>query len=448
MSYSNLYLRKGKKTLYILGLVSCISFFVGMFVFVMQLAKENGWQKTEGIDRLYIVNRSPHGFEVIWSTKKPVKEEQWIEVGTGKERYFIRGNVESYSGIYRGVVSGLQANTPYYFRIRCASKTYILPSLLSEKIVTPKEIQQKPISPAYGKVILPSSKPYENGLLIYEIDGYYPLATFTKETGEWLLPLTGLIEKKSNAISSVSDSLPTTIQLFAYPRGNFRTIVGQTRPLRQVMVAGNSSLFVQTTKTGDASVLGATTQSSTVQKGSTSSISYPKENAIIPGRAPLIRGIAPVGSDITILIQGGAKQYSYRTKADEKGDWLVQYSLTLDSGKYTITATFDGKNGKSTIARRSFTIIKSGEQVLGVATGTPTLVPTIVPSLQPTVSPTTGVPTVAPTIAPTIIPSPTVILPTRFVPTVTPPVTGGGMSLYLFGALFCIVIGAGLVIAF
>lgn len=440
MAYSSYYVKKSHKSLLVLGIISLFSLVIGGIILFRQVGRQNGWQKTKGIERLAVVNISSHGFEVVWSTKDPVTEDQWIEWGTRKDAFTEKQNAEYTNGIYHANVKGLTADTSYYYRIRKGTKTYELNFLVDAHIKTPKEVQEKPISPAYGKVLLPSGKPYANGLLTYEIDGYYPLAVFTKETGEWLIPLTGLIDKKSNAIRSVGDSASVSLKLFSYPDGNMRTTVSQTRPLRQAITAGISLRLAQTPQEG--SVLGQNSQGAVPQIKGQPSIIYPKENAIIPGSTPLIRGIAGSSQDVTVLIQGPTKQYSYRTKADEKGDWLVKYPLALEAGRYTIAATTAGEGGFPLTIRRVFSIIKSGEQVLGEATGSPTLIPTVpvVPTYAPPVSTPTSINTF-PTLVSTLV-------PTRFIPTATPPVTGGGISTYLFAALFCIVVGAGLVLAF
>lgn len=448
MLYSALYLKKSRSLLMVLGVASCITLLIGTFVFIKQLSGKNGWQKVKGLDKVYVVNRSSHGFQVIWTTSDSKKEDQWVEVGSEKGTYPIMGNSSQNENVYSAAVTGLESNKTYYFRIRMGDKTFILPSLAPESVTTPKEVREKPISPAYGKVVLPSTKPYANGLLIYEIDGYYPLAVFTKETGEWLLPLTGLIERKSNTITSVRETNPVSIKLFSYPKGSIRTVVGQTRPLKQTIVAGTTSQLAQTLQGKNESVLGTYSQSSQAKSASTTSITYPKENALIPGNSPLIRGTAQIGSDVTVSIKTPSKQFSYRTKTDEKGDWLVQSPLALGAGRYTITVTVISGEGLPTILIRSFNIIKSGEQVLGDATGSSVLVPTTRP--VPTYTTTT---TSSAVLTPTPIPSrtpilPTSIIPTRLMPTATPPVTGGGISGFLFGAIFCIVIGTGLVLAF
>jgi hypothetical protein len=126
---------------------------------------------------------------------------------------------------------------------------------------------------------------------------------------------------------------------------------------------------------------------------------------------------------------------------------MVQSPVALPFGRYTILVTIQNSAGATTVVRRVFSIIKGGEQVLGDATGSPTLIPTVV---VPTYSSPTSVPitTILPTTVPTEMAYPTTLVPTRFVPTAPPPVSGGGISSYLFGSLLFIVIGAGLVLAF
>jgi len=439
MAYSSLFVKKNPSVIRFMTIISFMVLLVALLFFVRQRARQNGWQRTDEISQAFIVNRTPHSFELVWSTKQILRENQWVEVGTQKGSYPLSAASEKVGELYHSVVSGLQANTEYYFRMRVGNKTYNLPPLLTDTVHTPKEVKETPISPAYGKVVLSSAQPYTSGLLMYEIDGYYPIAAFTKETGEWLLPLTGLVEKKSNAITSISDSSLVSITLFSYPKGVLRTRVGGTQPLKQAYIAGSSLHLVQSSQPSDSSVLGASSQAGGTLSKTVANIIYPKEGALIPGNAPLIRGTAAAGKDVTMLIQAGSLQYSYRTTSDEKGEWLVHSPLNLVPGVYAITATIDNVSGPATIVRRSFSIIKNGEQVLGVATGSPTLAPTnpVVPTYSNPL-PTTAVITHTPTPINTTYPT----------TTSTPPVTGGGMSGFIFGALFCIVTGVGLILAF
>ena len=95
----------------------------------------------------------------------------------------------------------------------------------------------------------------------------------------------------------------------------------------------------------------------------------------------------------------------------------------MSAGTYIASVTSKDERGGKVTVQRNFTIAKSGEQVLGVATGEPTLVPTA--TIVPTVVPTSSQTTVTPTVALSITPSPTLtvsITPTTSMtyPTVQP----------------------------
>lgn len=440
MIYSRLYKRENKKALYALACFAATIVGLWLFLFIRDMGLKNGWEHVKGINRLQVVNIAPTGFEVVWSTEQAPQEAQWVEWKNKKGNTQGKVEVERIGDSYRSAIHGLEAANTYTFKIRTGAKTYILDTLAVSEVTLPKEAKELPISPAYGKVLLPSGKPYANGLVLYEVEGFYPVATVTKGTGEWLLPLTGLVKRQTTTILPISDTLPVTIRLFSYPKGSTRTTVGQTRPLRQSIIAGTTqtvaSLNPQSTAVLGATAEGAVVNSNEIQP----SIVYPKERALIPGNKPLMRGVAIPGKDVLALIQGPTKQYSYRSTADSKGEWIIQYPLALESGAYTFSISTVDKNGFALTLRRSFSIIKSGEQVLGEATGSPTLAPTVP-------APTYASPTTAPTIQPTTAQYPTAV-PTRFVPTATPPVSGGGMTTFAYIALFCIVLGAGLVLAF
>jgi len=439
MVYSKLYKRENKKVLLSLTLIGISVVVLWLFLFIQDLGYKNGWEKTQGIERLQVVNKNPHGFDIIWLTKQPVKEQQWVEWKSNDSSQG-RGVVEQVGTIYRSSITGLKPQNTYTFKVRVGNKTYILNNLISSSVLLPKESKELPISPAYGKALLPSGKPYSNGLLIYEVEGFSPLAAITKETGEWLLPLTGLINNKTGAIASVSDNLPVTIRLFSYPNGSIHATVGRTRPLQQAITAGTTR---QLAKTNNGTVLGIDASKNTIPEGQLEpSILYPKERALIPGNKPLMRGTALPGRDVLAYIQGPLRQYSYRTIADSKGEWLIQYPLPLEPGNYKFSITTLDKSGHSLTLRRSFLIVKSGEQVLGVATNSPTLIPTpTIIAVIPTIAPT-GIPTIQPTLIAT---NPT-SMPTIVTPTLK--VAGGGINGALMAALFCIVIGAGLILAF
>ena len=142
MSYSKLYLKKSQKILQVLAVVSIASVLVASIFFIRQWGHKNGWQRVEGLDAVYVVNRSPHGFNVAWSTKNKNEENQWVESGVQKDgSYFIQSAIDTVGSVHMATFTGLSPDTTYYFRIRVGSKTFILPSLVPESVHTPKQLK-------------------------------------------------------------------------------------------------------------------------------------------------------------------------------------------------------------------------------------------------------------------------------------------------------------------
>ena len=124
----------------------------------------------------------------------------------------------------------------------------------------------------------------------------------------------------------------------------------------------------------------------------------------------------------------------------------------MGAGTYIASVTSKDERGGKITVQRNFTIAKSGEQVLGVATGEPTLVPTVV--VTPTLSPTTtltSTPQVTPSSSPSLSTTPT---PTTVMtyPTVQPspqtPRSGGSSFMPIFASFSLIIMGIGLMLVF
>ncbi len=134
--------------------------------------------------------------------------------------------------------------------------------------------------------------------------------------------------------------------------------------------------------------------------------------------------------------------FSSRVRVDQNGDWIVQLKNALRPGKYDLTLKTQNARGQEVTIERSFTIIKSGEQVLA-ATATPS------GSVTPRTSPT-GSTTLTPTEAeesPT--PEPTEIIDGDITatPTPPPPVSGINMVPVIVTSIGLVIIGAGLFLA-
>ncbi len=447
MVYSKLFASaRVNKNVRVLGVAAVFSLVVGVVLFVHHFIYVNGLNTIGSLKKMQIVNLTSNGTGVVWEVKNNPTDIQWVEWGESMNIMDHKSPPGAGTGSLKYMsITGMEANKIYYVRIRSYAGVYTWEGKRAIQLKTPKVSQAYPQTPAYGKVLYPSGRAYTNGIVFFEVEGYVPQVAFTKETGEWLVSLNGFVDKKTNVITSIKDNAKVTIRIPSSPETVVVTTAKQIAPMSKIMVIGTSSTFLAQ-GAGNESVLGATTEKAQ-QEVKQPSITYPKEGALIPGNTPLIKGTAVENKELNVLIQGPKKQYSYRVVADGNGDWLVQYPLALEPGRYVVSATTQDRSGFKLTLRRTFSIIKNGEQVLGEATGSPTLAPTAVPTIPAIPTPTTA--SVQPTTAlsPTAA-IPTVLVPTQFVPSPTPPRTGGEISGYLFTAAVCIVLGAGLVLVF
>lgn len=126
---------------------------------------------------------------------------------------------------------------------------------------------------------------------------------------------------------------------------------------------------------------------------------YPVPDAIITATIPLIKGVALPNSNVLINIKGININRNYSIKADNKGLWNLSSITELNPGKYSLILSSTDKEGKKIEKQRSFTIAKSGEQVLGESTPSAiTTTPTATPTIESTQTPTQAVAPPSPTI--------------------------------------------------
>jgi len=404
-----------------------------------------------------LVNLSSNQAGIYWESKD--KEEGWIQFGEKGEDVSTNAyddrdlspNLQKYTHHYVAL-KNLKEDKNYYFRIMNKRGAYVDKDMNIFHFKTPKkETQRYSGKPAYGKVLMANGKPRENILVLLTIEGKIPLLALSKSTGEWLLPLNSIIEKTTGkTVYDISSNTRTNIE-FIEERGSSShvvTFLANINPMAQTIILGrNYSLLAQQQGQGD--VLSVSTGKK-IESKSTVAIVYPRENAIIPALRPLIKGQGLPGSDVTAFINS-SPQFTFRTKVDKVGEWRILPTDPISPGSYVLTITSKDETGAKITIKRNFIIAKSGEQVLGLATGEPTLPP-------PTTTPTRSI---SATPVPTLIvfnPTPT-LHPTLFqptsqpqypitTPTNTPPRTGGSLTGLLFASLILLFVGGGLMLVF
>jgi hypothetical protein len=205
-------------------------------------------------------------------------------------------------------------------------------------------------------------------------------------------------------------------------------IMGKSYDFRKQQAKSASSPLAQISS--PPQVLGDQTQPLAV------SLTSPVDGLALAFNKPLFQGTGVAGKEVRLVISANST-LSESITVRQDGTWQYTPTRPLREGAHTVSmSTVDGQN-KPIKLSHTFTILKSGSQVLGDATPSATLSPTV------DISPTTSI-----TATPTQFASPTATL----IPTPTPtvdligkpvPVSGNGP-----GTLGYIVIGGGLLLLF
>lgn len=416
--YTDLYLHQHSHTPKILVLVAVTVMAAAGFFFVASKDSTPTRASKNELLEHQIVNVSPTQLGVFWevdtedtgwiiygtspnSLKNIARDERDIKQDTAARRYHFT------------LMHNLNPNTTYYYRI--VSNSALISSADGEafEASTLKDSNSSStLSPIYGTAIEVNGKPAYGAFAMLIVNNAHPILTLTTQTGEWLLPLQYIVQENTLNSIALNDQSIISIQLFNDTQTSLvRTTLDRSRPLPEAIHLGNNYSFID-----DQSVLAAQDQAKTSSQASREvSIRYPLQNAVIPGTAPLIKGYGIPNAEVLVTINT-ARPFSQRAIVSSDGKWSVSTGGSIPPASYTLTvATIDGNNKPITLTR-NFTIIKSGEQVLGDSTeATP----------SGTLTPTTSV---SVTVEPTIV---------TFMPTLTPapPVSGVNMLPFITAGL-------------
>ena len=440
MIYSDLYIHKENKLLTVVGFL----FLLFITIFFLRLFLDSAGPSKATLKvakRVEIVNLSPTQASIFWQTDK--QESGWVIYGEGSNSenkiIFDEKDINNLSQkkgkyiIHIATLKELMPGKKYFFKIVTDNNQIIVqPDGKSFSFITPQggPNGQQNISPAFGKILQSNSiNPLVNSYIILSIKDCYPLLTQIKSEGDgsWLIPLNQLYKKDSQNIETISDKDKIIIEVLTYDGEGLTITTNKSKisPLPQtiVFVKDKNYSFLE-----EDNVLSATTNLSSINAKQTE-IVYPKEESLIPGSIPLIKGTAKPSVKIEITVNS-KKTYSAITSSDSKGNWSYLLPENLELGPHVIIIKTKDISGKEVVITRKFTIIaQQGNEgrVLGTASGEPTIIFTPAPTNIAYNSP---VPTVPSNI------------------TTTPPVSGSNFFGTVFGSLSLIIIGGGILLAF
>ncbi len=393
-----------------------------------------------------IVNLTPQQVGIFWEADEA--DEGWVIYGENPnslqnialDERDIRGEKQKRRYHY-AVLKNVQPNTDYYYKIVSDNE------LIDQENGSPFELKTPTsttattsMSPIYGKMLQTNGQAAQSSFAMVLIGNAYPLFSLSGNTGEWLIPMQYIINKQTQSPLSVTEDTLITIQLFDdESRSMVRSTISRSRPIPQPITLGNNYSFISETdvlSVQDKKPLQQSRPKNQVE------IRFPKQGAVIPGVAPLIKGYGIPGKPVEARIDS-KPTFSERVVVNNDGEWNIPVRTSISPGTYKLTIETENSTGDTVTMERDFTLIKSGERVLGEhdeATPSGTLTPTVV------VTTATPTPTTARTPTPSLQISPTPILTGTVTATPAPPVSGMNIIPIMVAGLGMVALGFGVML--
>ncbi len=400
MIYSDLYQRKQIRipSIFAILVIGVLSFFMTQF-FLTPSRSTNATKRN--ILSMKIANVGSRRATVLWRTTN--KEVGMVIWGTGRtqldhvtldERDSAQNRAEYFNHSVQ--LTELAPNTRYYFSLSNTKELLETAGTTTFSLsTTPNDSRMNSLKPVYGTVTSAGGVMEKNVLVLFEYPGAYPLATLSKPSGEWLIPLNALTRTKGTSL--IAPSLSDLVTVTFYDElGNTSTVYSPIEllsPVNQPVRMGKQYRLPEESQvlgTNSAQlVIAQSTPSPTQDAQGSLSVLYPTQNAVLSVGSPLIKGKAAPHAIVSLSVRSmmsTAVVINRTSSTDRDGMWKLSLTQLLPAGDYTLTAKIEGSYTSIT---RVFSVAKSGERVLGEATGsatlttTPTSTPTATPSDEP-----------------------------------------------------------------
>ena len=431
-----MYTRKDKKIPGIALLIG-LAVLVGGLSFAFTRTQSSGpvpnEQSTIKIERLDIVNVRDHSVTIFWQTEEPTIG--YVLYGADQENLKTTAYDEldtptnPQKRIHHVVqLKGLQPNTNFFFKLSVDGAIIGQSESLAYSSKTSRILPTSSgLTPVYGDIVKMNGTPEKNAVVLLTIAESKPLLTRTGKDGTFLFSLCCVLNSQNDEPFYPTGDEPIRLHVISED-GTEKTEEGlfaDITPLQEAIIVDTTLTQLRNTPK-DASNPQVLAVSDSIERVKAVDVVFPKENAIIPGFRPLVRGVGEPGTSV----KGSFKDMGriFQVTTDDKRNWLYQPSFDFSPGEHLLDVeTFDAQ-GKLVTLSRSFTILKSGEAVLGDATGSATITPdpTATPSAEPTLEPT-------------------IVFASS---SATPPVSGASILPFTLLSLVLLVIGAGIILLF
>lgn len=430
MIYSQIYLKNKVK---IPSIIVLLLILIIIFVFISIFTKSTVTSKASitVVKRVNETNLLPNQVTIFWQTARKEsgcvflynQYKQLVRTSTfifHDERDLEQNKYLFYN--HYATLKELDKGKKYFYKLGGGNKKACLTQYDSfYSFTTPETIlPTSNFQPACGKVIQSNGGALVDAIVILSISNIYPVSVRTKSKGEWVIPISNFYAKDTLKPLMPKINEQVTIEIISEELKSslVTTDFSQVSPLPQTIIIGNKYNFKD-----NVLAITDTIKYKAASQAKDIDILFPQADAVIPGRKPLIKGIAKPNREVLVIVEA-IRSFSTKIISDKDGLWKVIPPIDLDPGEYKITAITEDSQNKQIKIQRKFYIAKSGEGVLGQATAEPTIT---APELSVTPSPTSE------------------ILST---PTSTPVVAGTNYNNLIFGSISLVVIGLGLMLAF
>lgn len=375
--------------LFIITLIVGISF--GFEAVTRQQTRASGSIKPIS---LAATNISDTSFTFTWMTTDPTTGVITLSSAKQKEQTFFderdtTGKLGKYT-THSVAVKNLTPGSDYLVKIISNGKLY-LDNDKPYRVTTAPVINSNPndLEPAYGTVITATNQPAQGALVYLTLEGGQTLSTLVKSSGSWLIPLNLARRESLDRYLTLSERLTETLLVhYQDQEASAITDTLNDSPV-PTMILGKSYDF-RKQQAKEPGTLAAANPNGSVLGGTSQplngvSIVNPANGAALTTALPLIQGTGIGGKQVTITL-GITKPTSSTVIVGADGIWRYTPSKPLPPGKQSVTITTVDSSGKTVALTNVFEILKSGTQVLGVATPSATLSPTATPTatLTPT----------------------------------------------------------------
>lgn len=372
-----------------------------------------------------VTNIGDKSFTVVWTTPNPATGAVSIlspkqNLSTAFDDRDTGRAMKQYS-THSVTVRYLTPGTTYTFQIVSNGKNYSnqdKPYLASTASTLSGD--GSGLEPAYGSINDSTGSPVSGAIVIVTPEQGQTLSAVTSPSGTWLLSLGFARTASLTRYLSNEERLTETIRvLYNNQESTAITdtlndapvptmILGKTYDFRKQQATKKNTTIAQVGKESPSVLGDATTTKPSSAK--IVSITSPAQNAALTTSLPMIQGTGIPGKTVSIVV-GITSPTSGTTTVGNDGIWRYTPTKSLSAGKQSVTATTIDDGGKPVAFTHSFTILKSGTQVLGDATPSATLSPTITPEATPSASPS-ATPTPTPQLQGEPVPQSGTTLPT------------------------------------